>query len=389
MPTVLNGKIPDEIGQLSQLNLLHLFQNDLGGTLPSSISKLSLLTDLSLGGNGIKGSIPTEYGNLNKLSVLYLDSNQLTGTIPDSLGKLPSITILSMHDNKLSGPLPSSLKTLSANTTPQFTCDDSVRNSVTVANTTVNVGPTTTGTSNNGSGNQLDSSGSSQSSGLIIGVTVGVAICLVLAISLFLFWRNSYRKKPKRNSDTIKESPVIVTPVQERASYELPLPAQTQNDFYKELPETYPKTDSFYNNRNTFLDMNPYSDGDTVLMDPYNKRSTPQYEAYKRDTYDEQRRSRPYYPDDSFDAHIEKKLNEDFRGSKLDPHDRNFNSFQNSNYDEGLARDQARFKLPDTPQDRPFSTLFTPILEPIDAESTTSRQPPILLHPRQNQNRPY
>lgn len=223
MPTVLSGSIPDEIGQLTMLNLLHLYQNDLGGTLPSSISKLSELTDLSLGGNGIKGSIPSEFGNLGKLSVLYLDSNQLTGTIPDSLGKLPAITVLSMQDNKLSGPLPNSLKSLTSTTTPQFICDDSVRNTAAVANTTVNVGPTNTGVSNNGSGNSVDTTSGSQNSGLIIGVTVGAAVCLVLAIALFLFWRNSVKNAPnkalKESKMAAQESPVIVTPVQERPSF--------------------------------------------------------------------------------------------------------------------------------------------------------------------------
>ncbi|KAJ3269521.1 hypothetical protein HDV01_001325 [Terramyces sp. JEL0728] len=363
MPTLLSGTIPTEIGQLAQLAVLHLYQNDLGGTLPSSISKLSLLADLSLGGNGIKGSIPSEYGNLNKLSVMYLDSNQLTGAIPGSLGKLPAITILSMHANKLSGPLPASLQNLNANTTPQFTCDDSVRNSVS-PNTTINVGPANTGTSNNnnGSGNQVDSTAGSQNSGLIIGVTVGVALCVVIAVGLFLFWRNSNRKKRQRDSEiTIKESPVIVTPIQERASFDFPV--QKQQNIYKELPDPNPidpYKQNLYSNRDAFQN-DPFSEGDTVLMDLFSRRDTDPLEY--RDTIIEDNQQK-YLAEDSFDAHIERKLYEDFRGSRLEPIGRNSSSYQ-QRYTGEYRGDQARFALPGIRDSGPASTLFTPIVQVI------------------------
>ena len=117
----LQGQIPSEIGQLSELQVLHLYRNSITGRIPPEIGQLSKLKDLSLGGNLLNGEIPTEMGNLQSLNVMYLDINQLTGRIPESLGNLTNMNTLFLQNNLLNGPLPPKLKNLNI---PNLKFDD-------------------------------------------------------------------------------------------------------------------------------------------------------------------------------------------------------------------------------------------------------------------------
>ena len=61
------------------------------------------------------GAIPEELGNLNQLDVLYLDNNQLSGPIPAELGSLTSLQQLYLNKNQLSGCVPDGLRTVLTN----------------------------------------------------------------------------------------------------------------------------------------------------------------------------------------------------------------------------------------------------------------------------------
>ena len=130
----LNGRIPPEIGQLVDLEVLVLGDYYLIGPIPSELWKLTYLEFLHLGGSsrfsgqipaelgnlknlvrlyinsrGIDGSIPPELGSLTNLEVLSLAACQLTGSIPPTFGNLTNLESLSLSHNHLTGPIPPEL----------------------------------------------------------------------------------------------------------------------------------------------------------------------------------------------------------------------------------------------------------------------------------------
>ncbi|XP_059066227.1 probable leucine-rich repeat receptor-like protein kinase At1g35710 [Cryptomeria japonica] len=64
----LRGKIPPNIGSLSQLRLLNLCGNQLEGMIPASLGQIEPLEQLDLSRNKLSGEIPKELSKLFKLS---------------------------------------------------------------------------------------------------------------------------------------------------------------------------------------------------------------------------------------------------------------------------------------------------------------------------------
>ena len=110
----LTGSIPPEIGNLTNLTRLFLYQNQLTGPIPPEIGDLTNLTRLYLLDNQLTGSIPSEIGNLTNLTRLYLFDNQLTGTIPESICDLniefSSSGFFNITNNQLCPPYPSCIE---------------------------------------------------------------------------------------------------------------------------------------------------------------------------------------------------------------------------------------------------------------------------------------
>ena len=71
------------------------------------------VTKIDLTDNGLVGSIPAELGNLLNLENLHLAVNSLTGSIPDELGNLMKLSSLTLSNNDLIGPAPATLKAFS------------------------------------------------------------------------------------------------------------------------------------------------------------------------------------------------------------------------------------------------------------------------------------
>ncbi len=108
----LEGAIPTEIGNLVNLKSLQLCDNQLNGSIPVEIGNLLNLKGLCIWGNNFTGEIPREIGNLNKLKILYLSSNNFTGNIPAELGNLTNLEDLQLQYNQLTGAIPSEIGNL-------------------------------------------------------------------------------------------------------------------------------------------------------------------------------------------------------------------------------------------------------------------------------------
>jgi hypothetical protein len=106
----LSGGIPSELSNLSNLKELILYNNQLSGSIPCELENLGNLEVLDLNNNLLSGSIPAQLGNLSKLVELCLGANQLSGSIPAQLGNLSRLRWLGLSHNQLSGEIPSSLK---------------------------------------------------------------------------------------------------------------------------------------------------------------------------------------------------------------------------------------------------------------------------------------
>ncbi|MBN1781116.1 hypothetical protein JW948_08340 [bacterium] len=102
----LSGGIPEDVGQLTALQVLDFRQNSLTGAIPSSVVNLTELVSLNLGENQLTGHIPENLSALIHLERLLLYKNQLEGDIPASLWTLTQLTEIWLGDNNLTGSIP-------------------------------------------------------------------------------------------------------------------------------------------------------------------------------------------------------------------------------------------------------------------------------------------
>ncbi|XP_038884427.1 MDIS1-interacting receptor like kinase 2-like [Benincasa hispida] len=105
-----SGPIPQSIGNLSNLNILRLNDNHFSGEIPQSIANLKNLTDLRLFINDLSGEVPQNLGNMSSLTVLHLAENNFIGTLPPNVCKGGKLVNFSAAFNSFSGPIPMSLK---------------------------------------------------------------------------------------------------------------------------------------------------------------------------------------------------------------------------------------------------------------------------------------
>ncbi|KAF2283244.1 hypothetical protein GH714_043596 [Hevea brasiliensis] len=104
----LAGFLPDELGLLTDLALIHLNSNRFCGIIPQTISNLSLLYELDLSNNRFVGPFPSAVLSLPMLSYLDLRYNEFEGPLPPELfqKKLDAIFV---NNNRFSNVIPAIL----------------------------------------------------------------------------------------------------------------------------------------------------------------------------------------------------------------------------------------------------------------------------------------
>ncbi|XVF24428.1 hypothetical protein REPUB_Repub13aG0126900 [Reevesia pubescens] len=113
-----SGGIPTTAGSLLSLETINLHNNSFSGNFPSSLKNCSQLKFLDLsenkfsGRNNLIGSIPENIGQLKQLQSLDLSKNELSGQIPASMADLNFLSYLNLSYNNLSGKIPSGTQLL-------------------------------------------------------------------------------------------------------------------------------------------------------------------------------------------------------------------------------------------------------------------------------------
>ncbi|CAL9152769.1 unnamed protein product [Musa hybrid cultivar] len=111
-----DGLIPSDLSlMLPSLVKLNLSSNRLTGSIPKSIFDIKTLTDIDISQNSLSGPIPFT-GSIargtSSLLIFNASNNNLNGAILESVSNLTSLAVLDLHNNSLIGSLPSSLSKL-------------------------------------------------------------------------------------------------------------------------------------------------------------------------------------------------------------------------------------------------------------------------------------
>ncbi len=130
----LSGKIPTTFWALAWVKWFWLFNNDLAWSLPKELGNLWQAQEILLSNNFLSGYPPQDLWKLSNLKKLWLDWNAFTGPIPIFLTSLTQLQDLDISHNQFCGYLPTSFVTTRPNGLP-FTYDWSINKLIPKGNT--------------------------------------------------------------------------------------------------------------------------------------------------------------------------------------------------------------------------------------------------------------
>ncbi|CAJ1962316.1 unnamed protein product [Cylindrotheca closterium] len=101
----LSGTLPDELHQMSQLEMIEVNNNKIHGRLHASYGKMSSLKLFNVEDNHLEGSIPGSWSHgMTSMEFFSLAGNSFTGTLPQ-LDDWKSLIYLDLSRNRLEGPV--------------------------------------------------------------------------------------------------------------------------------------------------------------------------------------------------------------------------------------------------------------------------------------------
>ncbi|KAG6639491.1 hypothetical protein CIPAW_10G104700 [Carya illinoinensis] len=110
---IVTGLIPNQIGNLKDLEVLRIGGNAFFGTIPFGIFNISTIRVISMAVNNLSGHLPSNMGLfLPKLQQLILWGNKLSGAIPNSISNASQLAIIDIGENSFSGLIPKTLGNL-------------------------------------------------------------------------------------------------------------------------------------------------------------------------------------------------------------------------------------------------------------------------------------
>ncbi|KAL9255954.1 MALE DISCOVERER 1-like protein [Drosera capensis] len=98
----LEGVLPPELGDLSDLRVIRLYRNRFSGVIPNKLGNLKKLELLDLRENNLTGNIPAEIGTMASLQSLLLCGNKFEGNLPQELGELNFLSELQFDHSLIS-----------------------------------------------------------------------------------------------------------------------------------------------------------------------------------------------------------------------------------------------------------------------------------------------
>ncbi|KAH0664891.1 hypothetical protein KY285_026097 [Solanum tuberosum] len=95
----LKGVIPREIGNLTGVTRIDLYNNELTGHIPNTVQDMLNLQEFYQQSNKIEGTIPNVLCSLMNLGALDLSENHFSGSVPSCLGNVTSLRLNSLPAN--------------------------------------------------------------------------------------------------------------------------------------------------------------------------------------------------------------------------------------------------------------------------------------------------